>query len=66
MDNDESCPGVFVRFSLLNFTPESFYPAIMIQITEVSLCQTEVLFCSRHYDLTVLGDYYTNGTDKSC
>jgi hypothetical protein len=26
---------------------ESFYPAIMIQITEVSLCKTEVLFCSK-------------------
>jgi hypothetical protein len=43
-------------------SPESFYPAIMIQITEVSLQNGGYYFAlSDHYDLTILGDY-TNGS----
>jgi lipopolysaccharide assembly outer membrane protein LptD (OstA) len=41
---------------------ESFYPAIMIQITEFSLQNGDYFALSDHYDLTVLGDYYTNGS----
>jgi lipopolysaccharide assembly outer membrane protein LptD (OstA) len=35
----------------------------MIQITEVSLQNGGYYFAlSDHYDLTILGDYYTNGS----
>jgi lipopolysaccharide assembly outer membrane protein LptD (OstA) len=35
----------------------------MIQITEVSLAKRRYYFAlSDHYDLTILGDYYTNGS----
>jgi lipopolysaccharide assembly outer membrane protein LptD (OstA) len=37
------------------------YPAIMIQITEVFFAKRRYYFAlSDHYDLTILGDYYTN------
>jgi lipopolysaccharide assembly outer membrane protein LptD (OstA) len=36
----------------------------MIQITEVSLQNGYYFALSDHYDLTILGDYYTNGNQS--
>jgi hypothetical protein len=62
---DVPTPIAFAYFPMTKklISPESFYPAIMIQITEVSLQNGGYYFAlSDHYDLTILGDYYTNGS----
>jgi lipopolysaccharide assembly outer membrane protein LptD (OstA) len=54
-------PFAYFPMTQETISPESFYPAIMIQITEVSLQNGYYFALSDHYDLTILGDYYTNG-----